>query len=633
MGFLDMSAVATEPTATSSADRIAVAPEGSALEIRRRSVCELFQDQIRARGDRPALHTKIGGAWRAITWKQYGEAVRRMGGYLLSEGLEKGQRTAILSYNRPEWYIADLATLHGGGVTVGIYLTNAAPQCQYIIEHAEAPIVFVENRDQLQKILSERGRLPGLRRVVIFEGEADADAGDLVITWAQALERGDAFNREHPGDFDMRWRAVGPEDFATYIYTSGTTGPPKAVMLDHRNLLWTAESVSRYLELEPDQDLQISYLPLAHIAERVAGHVLHIKNGSLLYFSEDLAHLAPNVAALHPTFMFGVPRIWEKFQAAVEHQIGSASGLKGALGRWGMRQGYRAAEARERGEQVNDLAFRLADRLVLSRVRAALGFDRVKFLSTGAAPISVSTLRFFFAIGCPLYEVYGQSENSGPLSTCRPGLVKIGSVGPPIPGGEVRIASDGEVLYRGGNVFRGYFKDPAGTAEALDAEGWLHTGDVGELDADGFLRITDRKKDLIITSGGKNISPSNLELMLKRQPYVGQVVAIGERRPFMSALLTIDPEQVAALAAAVGEPADMEGLARSEKVRDLFQRGVDAVNAELSNVERIKRFAILPADLSVDGGELTPTLKIKRKVVNEKYADVIESLYAARAGA
>ncbi|HEV3232146.1 MAG TPA: long-chain fatty acid--CoA ligase [Candidatus Dormibacteraeota bacterium] len=621
-----MSAVATEPE-TGATERIAVAPEGVTVEVRQASVCELFQDQIRARGDSPALHTKVGGAWRAITWKGYGEAVRRLAGYLLSEGLDRGERTAILSYNRAEWHIADLATLHCGAVTVGIYLTNSAPQCQYIVDHAEAPVVFVENADQLAKILQVRDQLPNLRRVVVFDGEAPAgDAG--VLTWAQALERGDTYNAEHPGAFDDRWRAVRPEDHATYIYTSGTTGPPKAVILNHHNLLWTAESIFNYLELAPDDDLQISYLPLAHIAERVAGHVLHIKNGHRLYFTEDLAHLAANVAALRPTFMFGVPRIWEKFQAGVEKQLAAAGGLKGAIGRWGLKQGYRAAAAEERGERVDDFAHRQADRLVLSKIRHGLGFDRVKFLSTGAAPIAVATLRFFSAIGCRLNEVYGQSENTGPISTCRPGHYKIGTVGPAIPGGEIKIAEDGEVLYHGDNVFKGYFKDPAGTAEALDAGGWLHTGDVGELDEDGFLRITDRKKDLIITSGGKNISPSNIELELKRQPFVGQAVAIGERRPFMSALLTVDAERVADLAAAVGEPADMAVLTASDRVRALFQEGVDRVNGSLSNVERIKKFAILPDDLSIAGGELTPTLKVKRKVVNEKYAAVIESLYS-----
>jgi long-subunit acyl-CoA synthetase (AMP-forming) len=616
--------VAAPPTS-----RTAVAPEGLDITPRFESVPEMFQWQVKQRGDKPALHFKSGGRWNPISWEQYGAAVKRIAGFLLGEGIKHGERVGILSYNRPEWHMADLASLHVGGTTVGIYLTNSPSQCQYILDHAEAPIVFVENRDQLAKIQEVKDKLPKIRRIVLISGEVEAADGDLVVTWEQALQDGDAYNQEHPIEFDQRWPAVKGDDMATFIYTSGTTGPPKAVMLDHRNLTWTVVSIKHTLELaDADEDVTISYLPLAHIAERMAGHVLHVENGHKLYFSEDLAHLAPNVGELRPTFMFGVPRIWEKFQQAVQKQLAAQSGIKGALARWALKQGYNTIDVRVRGGDPGP-AYRLADRLVLSKVRHALGFDRVKTVSTGAAPISEDTLRFFWALGLPLYEVYGQSEDSGPTSTNRPGHAKLGTVGPIMPGVEVKIADDGEVLVRGGNVFRGYFKDEAATNEALDAQGYLHSGDVGEIDADGYLRITDRKKDLIITAGGKNISPSNIEVALKHAvPYSAQAVAIGDRRPFMSALLTIDPEQLNALANEVGEPADMAALSESEKVRAIFQRGVDAVNANLSNVERIKQFTILPNDLSVDGGELTPTLKVKRKVVNEKYARQIEAAYS-----
>ncbi|HXO67155.1 MAG TPA: AMP-dependent synthetase/ligase, partial [Candidatus Dormibacteraeota bacterium] len=433
---------------------------------------------------------------------------------------------------------------------------------------------------------------------------------------------------EDTREFATRWQAVGPEDLATLIYTSGTTGPPKAVMLTHHNILWTVASNKEVLALTPDsadEEVTISYLPLAHIAERVAGHIFHVYIGHRIYFAEDLAHLAPNVIEARPTFMFGVPRIWERYQAVVEAQLAHARGVKGVLAHWAMKQGYANVDRAIRGGAPSR-AFQRADRMVLSQIRARLGLDRVKQMVTGAAPISEDTLRFFWALGLPLYEVYGLSENCGPASTGRPGMSRIGTVGPPMPGVEIKIAADGEILVKGGNVFRGYFKDEAATAEALDEAGFLHTGDVGELE-DGFLRVTDRKKDLIITAGGKNISPSNIEVALKRQAYVGQAVVIGDRRPFIAALLTIDAEKVPALAGEVGEPADIEMLSSSDRVREIFQKGVDAVNEGLSNVERVKKFTILGNDLSIDGGELTPTLKVKRKTVNEKYRDQIEAIY------
>ena len=604
------------------------APDVIDIEVSNRSVPELFQEQVAKRRAMPAMYFKSAGKWHDISWEQYGAAVKRIAGFLLAERVQPAERVAILSYNRPEWHIADLAIEHVGGVVVGIYMTSSPSQCQYIIGHAEAPVIFVEDRDQLAKVMEVRDQLPMLRRVVLINGDVQAGDGELVVGWDDALQAGAAHNAEDTREFATRWQAVGPEDLATLIYTSGTTGPPKAVMLTHHNILWTVASNKEVLALTPDsadEEVTISYLPLAHIAERVAGHIFHVYIGHRIYFAEDLAHLAPNVIEARPTFMFGVPRIWERYQAVVEAQLAHARGVKGVLAHWAMKQGYANVDRAIRGEAPSR-AFKRADRMVLSQIRARLGLDRVKQMVTGAAPISEDTLRFFWALGLPLYEVYGLSENCGPASTGRPGMSRIGTVGPPMPGVEIKIAADGEILVKGGNVFRGYFKDEAATAEALDEAGFLHTGDVGELD-DGFLRVTDRKKDLIITAGGKNISPSNIEVALKRQAYVGQAVVIGDRRPFIAALLTIDAEKVLALAGEVGEPADIEMLSSSGRVREIFQKGVDAVNEGLSNVERVKKFTILGNDLSIDGGELTPTLKVKRKTVNEKYRDQIEAIY------
>jgi long-subunit acyl-CoA synthetase (AMP-forming) len=612
----------------SQSQSVAFAPDFTEIEATHRSVPELFQTQVTRRGAQPAMYFKASNKWHPINWQQYAEAVKRISGFLLSQGVKHGERVAILSQNRPEWHIADLGTEHVGAIVVGIYPTNSPSQCQYIIDHADAPVVFVENRDQLGKILATRGDLPHLRRVVLIGGESEPGDDELVVTWGNALNAGDAYNTQHPGEFDDRWRAIGSEDLATFIYTSGTTGPPKAVMIDHGNILWTAASIEKTIALSPDSaddEVTISYLPLAHVAERVAGHILHVYVGHRIYFAEDIPHLAANVVEVRPTFMFGVPRIWQKYQSVIEGQLASAHGVRGVLGRWAMKQGYANVEPATRGE-APVASYKLADRLVLSKIRTAVGLDRAKQLSTGAAPISLDTLRFFWAIGLPLYEVYGQSEDTGPTSTDRPGYCRLGTVGPAMPGVEIKLAEDGEVLVKGRNVFRGYFKDEAATREALDDDGFLHSGDVGVIE-DGFLRITDRKKDLIITAGGKNISPSNIEVALKRLPFIGQAVAIGDSRPFMSALLTIDIEQVAALAKQVGESADIFKLSRNEKVRELFQKGVDAVNANLANVEKIKKFTILPNDLSLDGGELTPTMKVKRKVINEKYAAQIQAIY------
>jgi len=609
------------------ARRSATAPDRNEVRALAATVPEMFQATVKRRATSPAMLFKAGAKWNAIAWEQYALGVRRIAGFLLSQGFEHAHRGAILSYNRPEWHIADLAIQHLGGCVVGIYLTNSSSQCQYVIDHAEATVLFVENRDQLAKILEVRKELPSLKRVVLVSGEPRTGEGDLVTTWERALQTGDDWNNSHAEVFEQRWRAVRPGDMSTFVYTSGTTGPPKAVMLDHANICWTVESLVSCTTLtDPDQDCMISYLPLAHIAERMAGHMLHVYNGHRLYFAEDLARLGDNVRDARPTFMFGVPRIWEKYQAGIEGRL-RGGGVRGAIGRWAVRQGQNAVDARTTGAEPGR-AYRVADRVALTRLREALGLDRARGLSTGAAPIPEQTLRFFWSIGLNLYEVYGQSEDCGPTTTNREGYARLGSVGPPIPGVEIRIADDGEVLVKGGNVFRGYFKDPRTTEETLDAEGWLHSGDVGQIDADGYLHITDRKKDLVITAGGKNISPANIEMALKRQPYVGSVVAIGDSRPFMSCLMTIDPEQLAALAAAVGAEPEAARLSENLKVREIFQRAVDAINQDLSNVERIKKFTILSGDLSVDGGELTPTLKVKRKVVNEKYSAQVEAMYA-----
>ena len=361
--------------ARSHVETVAFAPDFTDIQATHRSVPELFQTQVTRRGPQPAMYFKASNKWHPINWQQYAEAVKRISGFLLSEGVRHGERAAILSQNRPEWHIGDLGIEHIGAIVVGIYPTNSPSQCQYVIDHAEAPVVFVENRDQLGKILATRADLPHLRRVVLISGESEPGDDEFVVTWANALNAGDAYNTGHPGEFEDRWRAIGLEDLATFIYTSGTTGPPKAVMIDHGNIIWTAASIEKTITLSPnsaDDEVTISYLPLAHVAERVAGHILHLYVGHRIYFAEDIPHLAANVVEVRPTFMFGVPRIWEKYQAVVEAQLAAASGVKGLLARWAIKQGAANVDGAIRGEAPSG-GFKLADRLVLHKIRIALG--------------------------------------------------------------------------------------------------------------------------------------------------------------------------------------------------------------------------------------------------------------------
>jgi long-chain acyl-CoA synthetase len=588
--------------------------------------------QVRGRADRPALYTRAGDHWVAITWGQFGQGARRIASFLIDQGIRPGDHVAIWANNRAEWHSADAAILLIRGCPVPVYQTLSAEQAQYVLNHSESAVLFVENEALLARVLEQRDQLRHLRRVVVMEGVEIPSPDGFVLPWQHALAAGDEHLARNGAEIDERCRQTQADDVVTLIYTSGTTGPPKAVMLTHRNVAASADGLADLVEVGPD-DRVLSYLPLAHIAERMVSEFRSYRYGNATWFLDGLPNLGARLREVRPTHFFGVPRVWEKMAAQLKKHIAAEPLVKRTLANWAIRAGRQVSDLRERGQAVPpglQRRQRLADRLVLSKLRAALGFDDVRILASGAAPIDPEVLRFFRSIGLEICEVYGQSENTGVTTLNRPGRSRIGTVGETFPGNEVRIADDGEILVRGGVVFPGYLHDREATDQAL-IDGWLHSGDVGEFDADGYLRITDRKKDLIITSGGKNISPGNIESALGTHPLIGHAVAIGDRRPYMTALLTLDPEEAPAIAAQRGWPVDLEQMARHAGVRDELQRHVDAVNARLSHVEQVKRFAILAHDFTPDE-ELTPTLKVKRKVVSEKYADQIEALYSKRDG-
>jgi long-subunit acyl-CoA synthetase (AMP-forming) len=590
------------------------------------TVIEVLKRTAREHADRPAMQAKVGGAWQATTWKEYRDQAFLAARGFLALGLAPGEGVVILSYNRPEWFLADIGAIAAGGLPAGIYTSLTPDQCHYIAEHAGATIAVVENAAYLATFLALRDRLPNLRAIVVMNGltAGGAPPAPGVYTWPQLLELGAGVPAD---DLRARIAAQKPEDACTLIYTSGTTGPPKAVALSHRNVVWTAAQVAAAYSTLPT-DAMLSYLPLSHIAEQVVSLHTPMATGGCSWFAESLEKLRDNLVEIQPHFFFAVPRVWEKMQAAIQAAGAQNTGLKKKISAWARRVGTAGSQAEQAGRR-KPLLYPLADKLVFAKVRGRLGLDRARVVSTSTAPIAVETLEFFASLGLPILEVYGMSECTGPATFSTPDRYHLGRVGRAIGGTELRIAEDGEVLMRGPHVFLGYFKNPEATREAVDDDGWLHSGDIGELDAEGFLRITDRKKELLITSGGKNIGPQILEGKLRQIPAVSQAVVVGDRRNYLAALLTLDPQQATLAAATAGSPARTpRELAACPVFRRHLEQQVEAVNSTLARYETIKKFVILPEELSIEAGELTPTMKLKRRVVTQKFAAEIEGLYA-----
>jgi long-chain acyl-CoA synthetase len=580
----------------------------------------------RTRADLPAYHTRVDGTWVATSWAGYADQTRAVGEALIALGLEAGQKVCILGFNRPEWIQMDIAAMAVGGVPAGIYTTCAPPEVAYIMQHTAAPIVLVEDHAQWEKVRSERDadHLPDLRHIILMAGAAAID-DPMTLTWAQFVEHAGAAD---PAAFDARLNALETNDLATLIYTSGTTGPPKGVMLSHDNLAWTTDQAVTIVDAGP-ADCLVSYLPLSHIAEQMLSLYVPITTGMSIYFAESIATVKDAFIEVQPTVLFAVPRIWEKFYAGVKTKLDAAPPLQKRIANWAMGVG-RTVNARRnvgRGEPTGllSLKYALAKRLVFARAKPNLGLSRARACISGAAPISADIIEYFTGLDVQILEVYGQSEGSGPTSFNVPGQARIGSVGPAFPGVEVRIAGDDEILVRGRNVFLGYYREPEATAETL-VDGWLHSGDLGRIDPEGFVHITGRKKDIIITAGGKNIAPKNIEASIKDLPIVGQAVVIGDRRKFLSALIALDPDVAPVWARAHDAPTDIAALAQDPTLRAEIEAHIDAINQDLARVEQIKTFTVLHRPLEI-GQELTPTMKVQRSKVNHNFAEVIEAMY------
>jgi long-subunit acyl-CoA synthetase (AMP-forming) len=561
------------------------------------------------------------GGWQATTWREYRDEVRRIARGFLQLGLEPGRGVALFSGNRPEWLVAHLAAIYAGARPAGIYVTSAGEQIRYIAHHCEARIALAGDGEQLARLLALRGSLPHLQAIVLADGES-AEPG--VHSWAEVARLGAAVPEER---LQERADALRPEDCASLVYTSGTTGPPKAVMLSHRNLVWMGGAIVRAAGMRED-DRAVSYLPLSHVAEQMNSLYDPLTAGISVSFAQSLETLADTLREVRPTIFFAVPRVWEKMQAAMEAAGSQAPPWRRRLVAWARRKGLAGGLAEQQG-RGRPLAYALARRLVFDTVRRRLGLDQARFCISSAAPISRRTLEFFLSLGIPILEVYGMSECAGPTTVSLPSRYRTGRVGRPIDLTELRIAEDGEVLMRGPHVFLGYLKDDAATAEAIDARGWLHSGDVGRLDEEGFLEITDRKKELLVTSGGKKTAPQMIEGLLRQIPGVAHAVAVGERRNYVAALLTLDRERLPAALLRAGSPApDAPAAASCPAFRRFLEEQIEAANRSLARFESVRRFAVLPGEFTVEGGELTPTLKLKRRVVAARYAAEIEALYA-----
>jgi long-chain acyl-CoA synthetase len=600
------------------------------ITTRYSTVPKMFLERVARQPEKVALRFKYLGIWRDITWRQYCENVRHTCLGLVSLGIERGDRVAVIGENRPEWLYSDLATMSAGAVTVGIYTTSSATQCEYVVGHSEARIFIAEDEEQLDKALFFRERTPGLEHIVIMDPKGLRNFSDpMVITFEELLERGRELDELEFQRFEQLVDLTVEDDMALIIYTSGTTGPPKGAMLSHRNVIWTTWSIGDAVPLSPTDEL-LSFLPLSHIAERMFSVFLPIRFGYTVSFTESPDTVMDNFREVSPTLIFAVPRIWEKYYSGIRIRIANATKFKRIAYSLAESVSRRYGQARFERKSVPvwlRLARSFANIFVFYKLRERLGFDRVRLAISGAAPISPDVLRYFHGIGVPLREVYGQTEGSGPTCIHQGENIELGNVGPPLPGVEVRIAEDGEILVKGGNVFMGYFKSPEATAETL-TNGWLRSGDVGELDARGHLRITDRKKDLIITAGGKNIAPQNIENQLKFSPYVNDAIVVGDRLKFLAALIVIDEENVIQYSQDHKIPfTTYESLTKSPEIIELIDREVQEVNKTLSHVETIKKFTIVPKKLYEEDGEVTPTMKVKRKYINDKFGDLIKAMY------
>jgi long-chain acyl-CoA synthetase len=608
---------------------------------------ELFTQRVKRSGPKPVLRWKEGGVWHTGTWNDWDRASREIAAGLASLGVGMGDRVGLLANTRPEWMYADVGVLMAGGVTVPIYQSNLPHECEYILNDSGAKVCFVENPAQADKLLSERKKLGGVVKVVYFDPVARLDkpdragrtevklsdlagAGDWLLSLAELRRAGQVWlaDEARRAELERRVAEITPTHTFTIVYTSGTTGPPKGVVLTHRNIVWECQAMEPVLPLSED-DEQLLFLPLAHIFAKLL-EWLTVSKGARIAFAEGIPQIKANLAEVRPTFMCAVPRVLEKVYLGILGNRAAAPPARQKIFDWAVGVGRQVSRHQQRHEPIPlalSVKRAIAHRLVFAKIQALLG-GRMRFLVSGGAPLSREIAEFFHAVGVLILEGWGLTETTAGTCVNRIERYAFGSVGPAVEGIEVKIAADGEILVRGGAVMKEYYGKPEATAEVLDADGWFHTGDIGVLE-EGLLRITDRKKDIIVNAGGKNIAPQNLENRLKTTPYISQVMVHGDKRPYLVALVTLNEENIVKWAAAEGLGVSSGAeLARHPRVKELIQKAVDELNVHEPSYASIKKFAILPQDFSQDTGELTPTLKVKRKFTTEKFKDIIDAFYA-----
>jgi long-chain acyl-CoA synthetase len=587
------------------------------------------------RGDRTAIREKKFGVWQPTSWRQWLRTSKEIAYSLHAIGFRPGDVASIVANAVPEWVFADMGILCAGGVSSGIYPTDSASQLEYLVNDSGTRVIFAEDEEQLDKILSCRARCPTLERIVVFDMEGLSGFSDSMV---MSLAEFTALGRNHIQGREALWEEMvvsrGADDLAILVYTSGTTGPPKGAMHSNRGVTHQMRHAN---DLFPstDSEERLVFLPLCHVAERIGGYYISLALGSVMNFAESPETVPDNLREVQPTAFLAVPRIWEKFYSGITIALKDATPFQNWMYRRALAVGYRMTDCRLGGETPS-LSLRLVNRaaywLVFRNIRRMLGLDRCRLAFTGAAPIAPDLIRWYLALGIDMREVYGQTENCGVATIMPPGRIKLGSVGKAAPWGEVGISPEGEILIKGDFLFMGYLNQPEKTAETVDAKGWLHTGDVGSIDHEGFVKITDRMKDIIITSGGKNITPSQIENQLKFSPYISDTVVIGDKRPYLTCLVMIDQENVEKFAQDHDIPfTNYASLCRATEIQDLIQREIEAVNANFARVETIKKFFLIERQLTPEDEELTPTMKLKRNFVNKRYAIEINAMYGDRA--
>lgn len=601
------------------------------------TIAKSFLLSVEQRGDRPAIREKHLGVWKSTSWREWLKKSKEIAYALHACGMRAGDVASIIANATPEWVFADIGVLCSGGVSSGIYPTDSASQVEYLINDSRTKIIFVEDEEQLDKVLACRAKCPSLEKIVVFDMEGLTGFSDPM---AMSLDEFMALGRNHMSGREALWNEMiesrGADDLAILVYTSGTTGPPKGAMHSNRSVTHQMRHAD-YLLVPSDAEERLVFLPLCHVAERIGGYYLSLAVGSVMNFAESPETVPDNLREVQPTAFLAVPRIWEKFYSAITIALKDATPFQNWMYKNAIGIGYRLTDYRLEGKPA-PLTLKLAGQaaywLVFRNIRRMLGLDRVRIAFTGAAPISPDLIRWYLALGIDMREVYGQTENCGVATMMPNERIKLGSVGKAAPWGEVAISPQGEILIKGDFLFMGYLNQPEKTAETIDTKGWLHTGDVGSIDNEGFVKITDRMKDIIITSGGKNITPSEIENQLKFSPYISDAVVIGDKRPFLTCLVMIDHENVEKFAQDYDIPfTNYASLCRATAVQDLIKKEIEAVNENFARVETIKKFHLIERQLTPEDEELTPTMKLKRSFVNKSYASEIEAMYGAKATA